>query len=222
MNRVADRAGGTYERAMRVAVLLFFTASITACAGTGGAWPSLAPRPIEKAVSGGAISPTTIALATPAPLQLPSRPSLPLSQPLPSLLTQTVPQQPFVSPLSSPDIADVAARLSTIERDRIDLAARVAAQLAETRSAVAARGTKIEGDAWSKAQLEVTRLERLGSQATDLHDRLDMIAGTLAEVAASGVEVTGLLKATGQAIGRVRALDAEVSVVLARASSATP
>lgn len=202
MVRVADRAGAPYERAMRLAVLLFLPAIVTGCAGTGGAWPSLAPRPIEKATPGDVTSPMVIASAAPA---------------LSTSLTPALTPHP-----SSPDIADVAARLSTIERDRTELAARVTAQLAETRSAVVARGMKTEGDAWSKAQLEVTRLDRLGSQVSDLYGRLNAIAGTLAEVAANGGEVAGPLKATGQAIGRVRALDAEVNAGLAKAGLTAP
>lgn len=201
---------------MRIAVLLFLTVAVTACAGTGGAWPSLAPRSIEKTVASGMDA--SIIVASTAQSLPPSH--SPPPQPMSTSPTSDLTRQLLPPRVPSPDIADVAARLSTIERDRTDLAARITSQLAATRSATAARGTKTEGDAWSKAQLETTRLERLGSQVSDLYDRLDVIAGTLAEAGANGAEVAGPLKTTGQAIGRVRALEAEVSAGLAAADSA--
>lgn len=164
----------------------------TACAGKGGSWPSLARRPVE-----GPIPVVVTALAGQA----------------------SVAPAPEAPP---PAIADVAARLSTIERDRVDIGMRIATQLAATRSAAAARGSRTDGDAWSKAQLESSRLERLGNQASDLHDRLDAIAGMLAEVGATGADVATPLKATGQSIGRVRALEAEVTAGVAAAAPAKP
>lgn len=122
----------------------------------------------------------------------------------------------------SPGLTDVAARLATIERDRVALDVRVSAQLATLRSAMAARGRQTEGDAWSKAQLESSRLDRLGNQASDLHDRLNVIAGLLAEVGATGTDIAGLFGTTGQTINRVRALEAEVAAGVNAANPAKP
>ena len=188
---------------MRSALILVVVL-VSACAGKGGVWPSLARRPIEGSV------PITAAV--------PTDPSVTVAAFAVSPPAVVTPPPAVAAP--PPTVADVAARLAIIERDRADLATRVLAQLAMTRRAAAARGSRNEGDAWSKAQLETTRLDRLGNQAGDLHDRLNIIAGMLAEAGAAGADIASPLKATGQAIDRVRALEAEVAAGMAGESSA--
>ncbi|MGI4880412.1 MAG: hypothetical protein ACRYG4_23340, partial [Janthinobacterium lividum] len=82
------------------------------------------------------------------------------------------------------------------------------------------KGSKADSEQWAKAQLELTRLERLGSQLGDLREKLDAIAGKLAAAAGDGADVTMPLKATGGVIGRVDVLQAEFDAGYAAASSA--
>ena len=171
---------------MRVLLILLVLA-IGGCAGSGGTWPSLARRPIEGPAAG-ASRPPVIATAI--------APAIALAPPLP------------------PAISDARARVATIDRDLADLASRVATQTAASATAAAAARGQTEGDAWAKAQLEATRLERLGTQAGDLRDRLDTIAGTLAETAAAGVDVSAILQTTGRAIERARKLEAQAGLAL--------
>ncbi len=171
--------------------LILLVAAVAGCAGKDGTWPSLARRPIEGPRPGAAaVTPPPAAPGVPAP----------------------------VVPVA---IGDVSARLSTIDRDAANLGTRIGEQRATAAdAAAAAKGTKPDGEAWAKAQLELTRLERLGNQLPDLRAKLDAIAGELAAAAATGTDVAEPLPATGAVIGRVAALQAEYDTTYARASTA--
>lgn len=193
--RLAGRIGAPYGIAMR-SFLILFALVATGCAGKDGTWPSLARRPIE-----GPRPSAVTAVPTAAPI---ATPALPAALP--------------------PAIGDVPAQLATIDRDAGNLGTRMGEQRATVTDAVrAAKGSKADSEQWAKAQLELTRLERLGSQLGDLHEKLDVIAGKLAAAAGSGADVTAPLKATGVVIGRVDALQAEFDAgYAAAASAATP
>lgn len=172
--------------------LILLVLAVAGCAGKDGSWPSLARRPIEGPRPSVVVANVTPAAAPVAP--------------------------PAVLP---PAIGDVAARVATIDRDAANLGTRIAEQRGVAAdAAVAAKGSKPDGEAGAKAQLELTRLERLGNQVPDLRGKLDEIAGQLAAAAAGGTDVAVPLKATGAAIGRVDALQAEYDATYARASAA--
>ncbi|MGI4877490.1 MAG: hypothetical protein ACRYG4_08390 [Janthinobacterium lividum] len=160
--------------------------ALAACAGSGGTWPSLARRTGEGAPM----------VARPAPG----------SNAGSSVAAPPVAAAPVaVLPVS---IADVPARLSTIERDLTDLASRLQQQSATTGTAIAAaRGAKTDSDAWSAAQLQLTRLEQSGNQVGDIRDRLDRVAGTLAAAAAGGADVVGPLRRVGLLLDQVEKMD---------------
>ncbi|WP_419815674.1 hypothetical protein [Glacieibacterium sp.] len=103
------------------------------------------------------------------------------------------------------DTGDASARLSSIERDITSYEARLKTQLATTAAAVAKRGAARTGDDAAAAEVEATRLERLGGQAGDLRERLNALAGDLARRGAD----PALLARTGKAIDRIEALRAE-------------
>jgi hypothetical protein len=103
------------------------------------------------------------------------------------------------------DTGDAGARLSSIERDITSYEARLRSQLATTASAVAKRGAARTGDDAAAAEVETSRLDRLGGQAGDLRDRLNALAGDLARRGADAA----LLERTGKAIDRIEALRAE-------------
>ena len=137
------------------------------------------------------------------------------TMPFPAEAAAAVPP-PVAAPAGGPrDVGDVALRVAAIAREGDDLAGRIADQTAITRAAVAARGRRRDGEAWAKAELETSRLERLGNEAGDLRGRLDGITGDLAAAAASGTDVTLVLKAAGAAIIRATALQAQVTAALA-------
>ena len=109
------------------------------------------------------------------------------------------------TPVPPPALRDAAARLATLDRDTAAYDKRLRAQLAATAAARAAR----DGDAATTAELERTRLDRLGAQAGDLRDRYDALAGDLARQAAAGGDVGELLAGIGRGIDRVEALRTE-------------
>jgi hypothetical protein len=146
---------------MRWPVVLILLGA-TACADRGGTWPSLARRPVE--------GPRTPAATAPIPVSTPPA---------------------ATAALPPPAIGDVPAQLATIDRDAANLGTRIGEQRAAAADAARmAKGTKADGEPWAKAQLELTRLERLGNQLGDLRGRLDGIAGRLAAAAGAGADVT--------------------------------
>lgn len=103
-----------------------------------------------------------------------------------------------------------AARIAEAERDLATIEARWREQAAKTRTAVAAaRGASASSEGWANGQLELSRLEKVGAQASDLRGTLDAISGDLATAAAGGSDVGGSLAAVGRLIDRVEALRAE-------------
>ncbi|UAJ10452.1 hypothetical protein [Polymorphobacter megasporae] len=182
------------------AFLLLLAFVATGCAGKDGTWPSLARRPIEGS------RPSAAAVGTP-------------------VATAAVVTAPAAVPPPATGagaaIGDVPAQLATIDRDAENLGTRIGEQRAATAEAAkSAKGTKADSEEWAKAQLELTRLERLGNQLGDLRGKLDGIAGKLAAAAGGGADVAAPLKATGAVIGRVDALQAEYDASYSAASMA--
>jgi hypothetical protein len=107
----------------------------------------------------------------------------------------------------SPPSTIATARLLQVERDLGSLESRYAKQYAAAETAVkAARGAARNSDAWSGAQVEMSRLGKLGAQADAARERLDGIAGDLAEAAAGGANVASPLAEAGRLIQRAQAL----------------
>ena len=125
---------------------------------------------------------------------------------------------PVAAPVPVDAVRDAEARASSLERDVGAYEKRLRAQLADT----AAAGGKTGADAASTAQLELTRLDRLGSQAGDLRGRYDELAGDLARAAAAGSDVSVLLTRIGKGIDRVEGLRAEQARAYAGTKAAVP
>jgi uncharacterized protein (UPF0335 family) len=87
-----------------------------------------------------------------------------------------------------------------------------------TRGAVAAAGNAAaSSQPWARAQLELTRLERLGAELSDLRDRLNAVAGELAVASAQGSDVKTVLDRAGALISRVDTARTEHQRVFAEA-----
>ena len=159
--------------------ILLLALTLVACAaGPGGNWPSLAKRPAEKIAAGLASAPAAAAV--------PSTPDAP----------------PPTAPVAMARVAEAGTDLDALDK-------RWAAQKATTEDAVAkAKTAARESDAWSTAQVELTRFQKVGGQATDIRSRLDAIAGDLASAAAKGEDVSAPLAAAGKLIDRADALAA--------------
>jgi hypothetical protein len=160
---------------MRFAPLILLAAA--GCAATAdGQWPSLARRPGEVESGARAVPPEPAAAETPAPAG------------------------------DAAPVAVAAGRTAAAAREFDEVEARWRQQREATDAAVAAaKGAAPNSAAWSKAQLELTRLERIGAEITELRDRLDAIAGDLAQAATQNSDVGAALQATGAVIGRVEA-----------------
>ena len=182
-------------RRLSISLLL----AVTACAG-GGAWPSLARRPIEGPP-----------LAVPAGRCAAAVPPTCGPAVAPAVAAVTPP-----SPVAPVAIDDIAARLTVIDRDLTDAAARLAEQRSKaTAAGNAARGTATGSEAWTRAQLELTALDRIGNQIGDLRERIDAVAGTLAAASAGGSDVAAPLAATGRLEARAMALQADYTAAAA-------
>ncbi len=150
----------------------------------------------------------------------PSLARRPIEGPRPGAVA-AVAAPPVQAPVVPAAIGDVPAQLATIDRDAANLDTRITEQRAATAaSAAAARGTRPDSEARAKAQLDLTRLERLGSQLGDLRGRLDGIAGKLAATAEGGTDVVAPLKSTGASIIRLDAQIAEFDAAYSAASAA--
>lgn len=160
---------------MRPALLLLLATA--GCAATAdGEWPSLARRPGEIESGSRAAPPT----ATPPEAAAPSGDAAP--------------------------VAVAAGRTAAAAREFDEVAERWQRQRGATEAAVtAARGAAPSSQAWAKAQLELTRLERIGAEIAELRDRTDAIAGDLAQAATQGSDVQAALAATGALIARIEA-----------------
>lgn len=157
---------------------LILLLALGGCASSsGGNWPSLATRP-------GEVQP------------LVPRPAVTAAA---GTATDPAPRSAATN--------DAAARLSSLERDITALAARIATQrTARAAATSAAGGQGAASEAGATAEVETTRSARLASQAGDLRDRLDALAGDLARRAAAGEDVAALLVRLGAAIDRVEPL----------------
>ena len=173
--------------------------SITACAGGGGTWPTLAHRPIEGPTT--SVGPRRCALATP-PSCLPPEPI--------AVAPSTEAPMPPVA------IDDLPAKLAVIDRDLNDAAARLAAQRDKTvAAATAARGSPPQSDIWAKAETERTALDRIGNQVGDIRDRLNAVAGTLAAAGVGGTDVAAPMATTGRLIARTNVLQIDYESAVA-------
>ncbi len=114
-------------------------------------------------------------------------------------------------------IDDIASRLAVIDRDLTDAAARLAAQrTAATAATAKARAAKADSEARTQAEVERTALDRVGNQISDIRDRLDAIAGTLAAASAGGGDITAPFATTGRLIARATALQADYTAAAAK------
>lgn len=114
-----------------------------------------------------------------------------------------------------------ASRVATIARDFDNLMTNWRRQRGDTEAAVtAARGAAASSAPWARAQLELTRLERLGSEMADLRTQADTVAGDLAVAGSSGAEVKPALDRAGQLIARIEAARAEHGRVFEAAQKA--
>lgn len=157
---------------------------LAGCAATAdGEWPSLARRPGEIETGGRA---EPVAAATPV--------VAPATPPAPPDVTVTA----------------AAARIADISREFTELAERWGRQRVATEAALAAaRSAAPSTPAWSKGQLELTRLERLGATMSELGDRTNAIAGDLAQASAAGSDVRVALDSAGVLLGRIETARAE-------------
>ncbi len=155
---------------------------LAGCAATAdGEWPSLARRPGEIETGGRA---EPVAEAAPA------------AAPAPAADDATV--------------VTAAARIADIARELAEVEGRWARQRGATDTALAAaRGAAPSTAAWSKAQLELSRLERLGATMGELGERTNAIAGDLAQASAAGSVVKPALDSAGALLGRIEAARAE-------------
>jgi len=164
---------------MRSAVLLPLIL-LSACAAADGEWPSLAKRPGELA---------------PAAAANPGQP-------------QATDTGAGATEAAAPVV--VSARLAEATADVERAAQRLAdAQRNADSAAAAAQGSPAGSEAASKAQLELSRLERAGAQIIDLRDRLDALAGDAALAAAGGANVSADVAGLGALIRRADALRAD-------------
>ncbi len=165
---------------MRIAPLFAPLACLLllACTGAGGNWPSLARRPAEKIAAGLPATPDAGSAPTSAATAAPSS-----------------------------TITIAAARIADADKDLTVIEARWKRQQAATEAAVVTgRSAARDSDAWSAAQLELSRFGKIGAQASDARERLNAIAGDLSKAAAEGAEVSASLAATGKLIARADAL----------------
>lgn len=133
------------------------------------------------------------------------------------LVARPVGSAAYAPPAAVPDaVRDAATREASLDRDVVQYEKRLRAQLADT----AAASGKTGSDAEATAELELTRLDRLGNQATDLRDRYNELAGDLAREAATGGDVVKSLARIGAGIDKVEALHAEQRTAYAAAQAA--
>jgi hypothetical protein len=101
----------------------------------------------------------------------------------------------------------IAGRMVDASREIAAVAKRWQRQQAATTSAVtAAHGAADSSEVAVKAQLELSRLDRIGAQISDMRTRLDAIAGDLALTAADGQETGAGFRELGGLIGTVETL----------------
>lgn len=157
---------------------------LAGCAATAdGEWPSLARRPGEIETGGRAEPVAEPVAATPAPA---------------------------APAADDAAVVTAAARIADIAREFAEVQERWGRQRGATDAALAAaRSAAANTPAWSKAQLELTRLERLGATMGELGDRANAIAGDLAQASAAGSSVKPALDSAGALISRIETGRAE-------------
>ncbi len=129
------------------------------------------------------------------------------SAPLPTI---GAPEAPVAANMSDSASPVIAGRIAEAARDLSAVAKRWDQQQTATAAAVAAaRGAPDSSEVAVKAQLEISRLERIGAQIGDLRARLDAIGGDLALAAADGRDPKVALRDVGELIGKVEALRRE-------------
>lgn len=160
---------------------------LAGCAATAdGEWPSLARRPGE--------------IETGARAE-------PVAETPPAAAATAAPAAPAAADAT---VVTAAARIADIARELSDVESRWGRQRAATDAALAAaRGAAPSTPAWSKGQLELTRLERLGATMSELGDRANAIAGDLAQASAAGSDVKVALDSAGVLLGRIETARAE-------------
>jgi len=174
----------------RLCSLMMF--ALAGCVAGNDPFPTLARRPVEGPPPASSVPRRCAAAVIPTCAPAPAA-----STPLPPAVASAVP------------VDDIPARLAVLDRDLGDAGSRLDRQATVTQAAARAAGTTTEGPLWSTAQIEMSALDRIGSQIGDLHDRLDAVAGTLAEASAGGTSVAGLLDQTGRMLARAAALQAK-------------
>lgn len=174
---------------------------LPACA-TKGDWPTLAQRPGEES---GAKS-----LDLPPPdtagAEQASGVEVALREPAAGSGASADAAGSPPSPAAGAAAIVAAAKLSELRSDIESVDERWKRQKAAVDTASAKVGGRTEGSAWADAQLELSRLDRIGEQISDLRVRLDRVAGDLALASAQGQTVAPALAAAGRAIERVEAL----------------
>ena len=111
----------------------------------------------------------------------------------------------------------VASRIAEAARDLMAVRKRWDGQQAATAIAVgAARGAVDSSEVAIKAQLEISRFERVGAQIGDLRARLDAISGDLALGAAEGRDSRDTLRELGVLIAKVEALRTEHQAAISK------
>ena len=136
------------------------------------------------------------------------------SAPLPATALEPA---PIASVSASTVSSVVSSRIAEAARDLVAVRKRWDGQQAATAMAVAAaRGAADSSEVAVKAQLEISRFERVGAQIGDLRARLDAISGDLALGAAEGRDSRDTLRELGALIAKVEALRAEHQAAMNR------
>jgi hypothetical protein len=177
---------------LRSAVLFALLVPLLAgCGGQRREWPSLM-TPAEKARAGGAEVPAQPAASPPQAA----------AEPAPAPVVAAA--EPVMDPALAAELRAAVARLREGERELEAISKRWKAQ--KTRAdaaaaAVAGRGPADEG--WSKAQLELTRLNQIAAELDDLQSLVERGSGTLAIIASGGGIVQEPLIDTGTLLRQV-------------------
>lgn len=179
---------------MKKAIFLCSLTMIMAgCAATDGDWPSLRTPEEKQALAQG--KPLSTASAAPAAAAPESAASAPVSASVPASSATSAP---------TPALSALAARLAEERRDFDVSYARWEKQKQAVDTAVAAAtGAAPASEAWSKAQLELSRLSQAGAKFDEIRTTTNRVAGDLAVLAVSGMDVSATLGDTGRLIRRV-------------------
>ena len=163
---------------------------LSACANMDGDWPSLKTPAEQRA---GTCDNLQVAMADPrsvAALQQAGG-----AQP---------PQAPQGAAAPAVDAAAVAARLAEEIRDFQAAQTTWSSQRTATEAAVnAARTAAPASEAWATAQLELTRLNQAAARFDQIRERVALLTGDLARLAAGGADVSAPLAEAGRLLARI-------------------